>query len=188
MNDLILGILWILYYALHSALASGMIKRNILNSFPEVYRYFRTFYSFFAAVNFFLLLWLHSLSPSQQVFAVEVWIRITAIIFLIGGLIVCLCAGKSYGIGFLFRETNNSKLATTGINSLVRHPLYFGILMIVIGVFLYSPLLKNLVLLMVTFIYSIVGSYWEEKKLIELYGSEYLEYKRKVKMLIPWLL
>jgi methanethiol S-methyltransferase len=38
----------------------------------------------------------------------------------------------------------------------------------------------------VTTIYILLGIYLEEKDLIEMFGDQYREYRRRVSMLVPW--
>jgi methanethiol S-methyltransferase len=90
------------------------------------------------------------------------------------------------GLAQLFNAYGDSKpagLVVDGLYSYVRHPLYtFGL------VFLWlSPqmTLNRMVLWIILSIYIIIGAYFEERKLLADFGSEYAEYKSKTPMLIP---
>jgi len=87
----------------------------------------------------------------------------------------------------IFRKTENETGAvTSGIFSIVRHPMYFGsILLFFSFVILSHSILAFLVwLVMGVFYYSI--SRYEEKLLIKKFGDKYREYQGKVPMFIPF--
>lgn len=187
MNALTLGVFWMVYYALHSAMASEGFKAFFKKRLSTIYPYYRALYSFFAIVNFFLLFVLHDMAPDQPVYESGMRLTYFGFFLIVLGLVVLIRAGMSYGLSFLFREEREYKLITTGLNAYVRHPIYSGILLMLVGFFLAYPFLKNLVFSLISVLYLIVGSLLEEQKLIRIYGQEYLEYKRRVRMLIPGL-
>ena len=83
-------------------------------------------------------------------------------------------------------ETHRAeRIITTGVYSTVRHPQYFGGILAHIGVsFLLSGLYSLLVApLVIALIYTI--SWKEENELAKEFGQEYVDYKKKVLMLIP---
>jgi len=83
-------------------------------------------------------------------------------------------------------ETHRAeRIITTGVYSTVRHPQYFGGILAHIGVsFLLSGLYSLLVApLVIALIYTI--SWKEENELAKEFGQEYVDYKKKVPMLIP---
>lgn len=83
-------------------------------------------------------------------------------------------------------ETHRTeKIVTTGGYSIVRHPQYLGGLLAHVGNSFLLSAWYSLVLtpLMVVLIYFI--SRKEEKELIKEFGKEYVDYKKKVPMLIP---
>lgn len=80
------------------------------------------------------------------------------------------------------------RVVDSGPYRLVRHPIYTGILLGLLGTFfVYCDLLLLMVLLGTGY-----GLAWkiraEEKLLTDELGSEYLTYRRHTRMLIPWLL
>jgi methanethiol S-methyltransferase len=71
-----------------------------------------------------------------------------------------------------------------GANKLVRHPIYlFSILFLV---FRPAMNLFYVVTSICIVIYFYVGSFYEEKKLVEKFGDEYLLYKKKVPGIFPF--
>ena len=76
-------------------------------------------------------------------------------------------------------------LQQNGLHKHVRHPLYFGTLLFVWGLFFLFPLLSNLIAATALTIYVLIGIELEEKKLLLEYGREYEEYSKRVGKLIP---
>ncbi|WP_455369910.1 methyltransferase family protein [[Eubacterium] cellulosolvens] len=95
------------------------------------------------------------------------------------GLIIWI-VGK-HALGKSFTTTIIPKgLVTTGIYSKIRHPLYLGTILFFLGVGLYSKSIVGLTLTMILIIPLVAYlANLEEKALIEKFGSEYLDYKKK---------
>jgi protein-S-isoprenylcysteine O-methyltransferase Ste14 len=73
---------------------------------------------------------------------------------------------------------------TTGILNYVRHPWYSGAILLVwaFGTISDVSLISKIILTA----YIIIGTFLEERKLIDEIGEKYLEYRKRVPMLIPW--
>ena len=76
-------------------------------------------------------------------------------------------------------------LQQTGLHKYIRHPLYFGTLLYVWGLFLLLPLLSSLIAAVALTVYVLIGIELEETKLVLEYGEEYERYVKKVSKLIP---
>ena len=104
------------------------------------------------------------------------------------GVIVMKIAFKSYntkaflGLGSLNPE---SEFKSDGLLKYVRHPLYSGSILLLLGYFLFNPAWNTLISVGMMILYFIVGTQFEEKKLIKTFGDRYLEYKKNTPMLIP---
>ena len=79
-----------------------------------------------------------------------------------------------------------SKLITSGPYSLVRHPIYTAVLMIVGGYVINTPTSVNIILYVVLIVDLIVKLKYEEMLLKERF-SDYGTYMSKTKALIPYL-
>jgi len=78
-------------------------------------------------------------------------------------------------------------LITSGIMGRVRNPLYLGVLLIYVAfLFLSISIISIGFFIIVFLVYNKMVNY-EEKKLIEIFGNEFLEYKKKVPKWIPKL-
>ena len=80
-----------------------------------------------------------------------------------------------------------NKLVTTGVYSVVRHPIYSAFAFVLTGILL---IYSNLYLLLLPFIYwaflTVLMKVTEEKWLVDQFGKEYENYCRKVNRCIPW--
>ncbi len=73
---------------------------------------------------------------------------------------------------------------SAGILEYVRHPWYSGAILLVwsFGPISDVSLVTNIILTA----YIIIGTFLEEKKLIFEIGEPYLQYRKRVPMLLPW--
>ena len=142
---------------------------------------------------------LHALLPisfiivqilDSSIFLISVWLNefvpfflriILCIITLVLAIILIYLAHKT-----LFHENGPSEtLLTKGILNRVRNPMYSGIILIYIAFILFSiSIISIIVFIIILFIYNKMVNY-EENILEELFGNEYLEYKKKVPKWIP---
>ena len=114
--------------------------------------------------------------------------------FIVFGLLVLGIAFASFNLKEFFgleqyqESEQKSELVITGIYQYVRHPLYFGTLVLFVGLFFLIPTFKIALVNAISFIYLIIGSRLEEQKLIDYFGQSYIDYKSKVKGLIPFVI
>ena len=194
MEYFILSLIWGLYFVLHSLLASSGVKRYFKSKFPSFYPYYRIFYNLIALV---LLIPIHlfqqSISPIQ-LFNIGLLVRVFGGGVMLAGMVLGLLAFRNYSgkefVGIDFHNENvglkSGSLNVSGLNHYVRHPLYFATLLIVWGYFITLPTLMVFVIACVISVYLVVGTKLEEKKLIAKFGDQYLRYKKRVPMLIPF--
>ena len=107
-------------------------------------------------------------------------VPIALIVLVISGLLAWT------GLKIVFRETREEpQVITSGVFSIVRHPIYLGSILLYLGFILLSlSLLSALVWILIIVFYYMISRY-EEKLLIQRFGSAYEEYKKKVPMLFP---
>ena len=90
------------------------------------------------------------------------------------------------GIDVFLKKEVSAQLETTGLHQYVRHPLYFGTLLVVWSLWLLMPSMAHLIGVSMITLYTLIGTILEEKKLLREYGTAYAQYMEKVPMLIPY--
>ena len=192
MNHFLLILLWLVYYTIHSILASSSVKDFFQKKLKKSFRYYRLGYSIFATVTLILLLYFQY-SFESPVLIKSALIKYFAILFLVfPGIVIMFISIKKYfmllsGVRSLFTPVPASELKVNGIHRFVRHPLYSGTILFVWGLFLVFPFLNNFIAAVLLTLYVLVGISFEEKKLIKEFGKEYEGYIQNVPMLIPRL-
>ncbi len=76
---------------------------------------------------------------------------------------------------------------TSGPFSRVRHPLYLGIMLVYLGVFLTTLSLASFAVLLIIFIFYNAIAGYEENRLVAKYGQVYRDYQKDVPKWIPRL-
>ena len=92
-----------------------------------------------------------------------------------------------FGSGVLHIEDDH-RLMTTGVFGYIRHPVYAGGVLGVVG--FYVAFRSVIMLILVSVLYFIVIRHrmlFEEEMLVEEFGDEYREYMKRTKRLIPFL-
>ena len=178
---------WILYCFVHSFLANNYIKGLFQRYLSMGIYMYRIFYNLIALIYLLVLLWLHLGLNSPLLFHATPISRILALVFMLpGAVIMSLCIAKYFKqLSGAFRANAPSQLYTGGLHQVVRHPLYFGTFLFLIGLSLYWPMLKNVLVIAIIIFYTLIGIIMEEKKLLNQFGEVYKAYQQKVPMIIP---
>lgn len=82
-------------------------------------------------------------------------------------------------------DTEEQGLATKGVFSRVRNPMYLGTVLFYLGLIVFTESLAALVVWLVTCVYYNMLANYEEKMLFEKFGDTFLEYKKTVRKWIP---
>lgn len=190
MKHLILILCWVVYYVVHSVLASTSVKAFFQKKLKNQFRYYRLSYSVFATITLILLL-CFQYSFESPVLIKSALIKYFAILFLVfPGMVIMFISIKKYfmllsGVRSIFTPVPASELKVDGIHRFVRHPLYSGTILFVWGLFFVFPFLNNLIAVILLTLYVFIGISFEEKKLVKEFGEKYEAYILKVPMLIP---
>ncbi len=110
-------------------------------------------------------------------------------ICVIGAIIACwsrYILGKNWSLSI--QKKKNHELIQDGIYSVIRHPIYTGILLLIIGNSIIVGDYRAILAIIIVFISLWFKLLKEEKILIELFGEKYLDYIKHTKALIPYLL
>lgn len=80
---------------------------------------------------------------------------------------------------------SGAELVVTGLYRLVRHPIYTGVILIVVGLVVRSGSLVSLAVGVATIAFFNAKAAWEERRLADHYDG-YREYAARTPRFIPW--
>ncbi len=124
--------------------------------------------------------------PGGDAWSRPQWVRAVTQVLFFAGLGIVLAG--SVGLGRLLTATPEPKahgqLRTGGLQSVVRHPIYSGVMLLVAGMVLRSGNLLALFVGCVLVVFFNVKARWEEARLRRAY-ADYDEYARSVPRFIP---
>jgi protein-S-isoprenylcysteine O-methyltransferase Ste14 len=85
-----------------------------------------------------------------------------------------------------FRQFGTQRLEVSGVYGWVRHPMLIGGLIFLVT---RRPTLNTLVFALMYALYIVIGSYYEERRLIQIFGLDYAAYRKRVGGFVPrlWL-
>lgn len=187
MNELYIGILWMLYFGLHGFMGAEKTKVFLRKNLGPMFLYYRSAYTVFACFNFLLLFYLHSFVPSKTVFEPTLWTMSLSLILAIAGAVAAIGSLRHFPLRYWVVESHPGRLLTTGWYGVVRHPMYLGVFCILAAFVLWAPAGKNIVFVLVTAFAILRAAIAEEVRLAERFGEEYRDYRRSVPMFIPGL-
>ena len=82
-------------------------------------------------------------------------------------------------------ERETPAVISNGVFSVVRHPIYLGCILFYLGMICFTLSLISAGLWIIIIIFYRYISRHEEKLLLDLFGTEYENYMKKVPMLFP---
>jgi len=83
---------------------------------------------------------------------------------------------------------NTTNLINTGLYKYIRHPLYLSLMLLGFGALLKNIDILKISLSVINIIALICTVKVEENEMINRFGNEYIEYMKKTKMFIPFIL
>lgn len=184
---LIIGIFWVVYFSLHSFFAANGVKSWFERALPFIYSRYRMIYSFFSVFGMILFAAYISVTPSHPVWSDIATAKYAGMVLAAWGVIIIKKSFKAYSLReFLgINPEVGGDLVVDGMQSKVRHPLYAGTILVVLGLFLYCSTYEILITMLLVFVYLGIGIQLEEKKLLKTFGDKYAAYREEVPMLIP---
>jgi protein-S-isoprenylcysteine O-methyltransferase Ste14 len=126
------------------------------------------------------------LLPGRRDFSLPDGVRTAADVLFWLGIALAVGAGLSLGRALTATPvpTAAGALRTDGLYRLVRHPIYSGVILIVIAMAVRSQSFVSLAVAAVTLVFFTVKARWEEGRLIDRY-PEYPEYAARTPRFVP---
>ena len=113
----------------------------------------------------------------------------TAILITIAGMLFAVWArvylGRNWSSAPMIRE--HHELIRSGPYRLVRHPIYTGILLAMLGTLLANGKVRGVLALLLVWVGWTIKSRMEEEFMLRTFGAQYEEYRRTTGALIPKL-
>ena len=198
LNVILIVSLFSLFGFLHTYLASNNVKRKLTALFGRLIAFYRITYVAASLLLFYLV---YSLIPDNYLIVYDLNPPFDLLILIpqIIGL-ACLFWTLKYfsvkeflGINQIIRWYNNDydkeeldehlTLRIAGPYKYCRHPLYF--FSIIFLLFRPEMDLNYFTFLICFIVYFYIGTYYEEKKLVERFGDEYKNYQKKIPRILP---
>ncbi len=180
------------YFAVHSLLAAEGVKAKLSRLLPV--RVYRLFFNVFSILALAPLVFFYLKMEKQLLLTPSPWLWGTGGLLAVGAGLWLLKSLLGYDLAEFSglyqwkhsRQPTHTLLRITGLNAIVRHPLYFGTLLLAWSFFLLWPTDAVLIIALVISIYIFVGTWLEERKLTQQFGEAYRSYRREVPMLFPF--
>ena len=171
----------VMYHKSNSNYNSKTKKIHSIKSFMYLYKYIQ--------ISTFIVCMLSIWSDHKYLFKLYssndllVYIGIS-----VSGIAITLFALSRFSLGKNYSPCYDSympkNLKTTGIYSLVRHPIYSSNIMLMIGIFISTGSLIVAVNTLILFVYYVLSALIEEKAIAKRF-PKYESYKRKTGMFLP---
>jgi methanethiol S-methyltransferase len=187
----ILSILWLIFGVSHSLLAATKVRaffEKLSNNKPHL---FRLIYN---AISLVLLYFIANktmeLNELMPILSDYFLVKLIGIALILSSVFVLFGVAKQMDLLAFFgfkNEEINDELMTGGWYKIVRHPLYFGLFLLFLGVFCVFPTLGIAVSVAFSQLYVVIGIEFEERKLRRIFGQQYVDFSIGKKKFIPFV-
>lgn len=203
MTDYVLDVisiilLFLIFGFFHTLLASNKVKKFLIEKVGELIAFYRLGYVLISLFSFYFI---YDFLPKPHLiiydlhrpFDILILIPQFASFFAALWTLKYFSVKEFLGINQIIRWFNKEyevknldeylTLRINGFYKYIRHPLYFFTILFL--VFRAEMDLFYLTFLICIIVYFYVGSFYEEKKLVEKFGNEYLKYQQSVPRIFP---
>lgn len=182
----------LVYFFIHSALATTSVKWFVEDRWAFGFRFYRLFYNLIAVIGLLALIWYYlHLPKGPALYKAQILSYVAGVPLMLAGAYIMYRGFQGYrlpeflGLEALQNLKTIERLHTEGLNARVRHPLYSGSILLLVGFVITQGHTKAALMAGIFTAYLCVGALLEEKKLIRQFGDDYLDYQRKVGFLVP---
>lgn len=197
-NVLILLILLGIWGFVHSLLASLKVKKFIQQQFGKAIAFYRLFYNLFSLITLYLI-WEYAPHPSTKIYRlnppfdylvlIPQFLSLIGIIWSFRYISLKEFLGLNQAERFINKEFSENELdekmtfRIEGPYKYTRHPIYFFSILFLVFRAEMDLFYLTVVIVFITYFY--IGSVYEEKKLVEVFGDVYQEYQKNVPRIFP---
>ena len=128
------------------------------------------------------------LVPQSDHWPTPTWVEVTALVLVAVGVLILAVAALRLGPALTATPVPvaDGRLTTTGLYALVRHPIYTGVLLAVVGVAIRSGNVVTAIVAVATIGFFHAKAAWEERQLADHY-ADYADYADRTPRFIPSL-
>lgn len=185
-NYILLFLGWATYGLIHSALATTSVKATIFRLTKISASSYRLFYNLIALLSIVPLIYFGFCNSSKVLYLSHSYSNLISILVMAFGLLIMGMVMKKYFREMSgLQETSTQVLYVNGLHRFVRHPLYTGTFLLLIGIFIYRPQINVLISVIAIILYTIFAVRWEERKLLFNLGEQYKIYCQSTPRFIP---
>lgn len=186
----ILIALWLIFFISHSVLAATSVKSFFEKKLKMTPPQSRLFFNEVSVVLMICILFCIIETPSHAIFHRNHFVLGLGGGFVVASFWIFKMAFKhinlSAFLGFSAADESTG-LITEGLYAVIRHPLYFGTTILLVGTFLMLPTWTVGISVLLSLIYIVIGIEFEERKLRQIFGSAYDDFARGKKKFIPFV-
>jgi protein-S-isoprenylcysteine O-methyltransferase Ste14 len=175
----------------HSGLSTHRVKNRIIDRWgKEGYSRVFTITSIITLLIAFLSMnfwdWIYFITQPALIQPILFGL---GILFGLAGAVLAMMASRVISVSTVadMRTDRKAELITNGIYSRVRHPLYLATVLAFSALAFIYPFPVVVVFALSMIGYTMIGAYFEERKLVIHYGAEYLNYKKTAGFILPKL-
>ncbi len=130
--------------------------------------------------------WLYPITSFESYHPVQV---LVAGLVVASGAVLAMKASSVISVSTVadMRSDRTPELITDGIYAKIRHPLYLATILLLVGLLLLYPVIEVTIFSLSLIAYTLIGSYFEERKLVVHYGEKYIEYRKTAGFILPKL-
>lgn len=197
MKYFIICLIWAGYCFLHSFLISTWFTYHITRLFKKYYAFYRLFYVVISTYLLIILINYTDTFNNEIIITYNFPWSIIRYVLMYGSLLLFFYAFffnydslSFFGIrqilnmGKVNKSNSDDAIKKNGLLGIIRHPMY---LTLIIFLWCQTSKMMDVYLNIVLTIYVIIGTLLEEKKLVLEFGEAYIQYKKEVPMLIPFI-